>query len=420
MDWLEVRLPQLVPFRPQVQELIEPLRRSNGSSLSKPYMKSEHYAVAVDLRERGIDAVLHLHKKRDEHTHKIQMVGVGQYSWEQHIADIEAIVDTDPLRLAPMRTDLTVDLENVPMSWVVEHSWVAGKRFTKEVGRINPAIIDADMTPDERETFLTMGSRSVETHVVGMKPNCFRVYNKTAERKAAYQKFVRDWHPAEPSFEKWMKQATTRVGLAYQQFEALCYRRGLHPDVELQKGREHVEAMRPLFDELHAIWAAKVAEKGPRPTFQKFCGLQPTTVLTRFERMIGAQQVRKLYRPEDKRKLPIFSSLRDLKDNVVEFNPFSPMTFTKPGRPEPELPNGSNYSLIEYMAGMWAREFIQRQSMQDFVRFATPLSSGHFNDRIMKSLQPFLPCEETGNVVNIDAAELYERYRNAMRKQLAA
>jgi hypothetical protein len=152
MDWLEVRLPQLVTFRPRVAEAIEAYR---DGALS-PFRSSPNYAAVVDLRPFDIvDAFLHLGKKgRGEQTHKVQMVGTGQFSMGEHIASLESIVDTDPLVLQPMRTDLTVDLPGVTLGWVLDHAAVEKKRFTAEIGKAERA---------ESVDYMTLGRRQVET-----------------------------------------------------------------------------------------------------------------------------------------------------------------------------------------------------------------------------------------------------------------
>jgi hypothetical protein len=348
------------------------------------------------------------------------MIGCGGYSFSQHMDHIESIVDTDPLKLEPMRIDTTVDVEDVPMSWVLDHARVGGKRFSAQMGRINDKTPEVSLSPDERETYMLMAGREVETHYVGKKPCCYRTYNKTAERKTAYHQLVRGWHPTEPSFEKWMKQATIRTGKAFLQFQALCLRRRWDPEREIERSRETIENFRQLFADMHAAWEHKVEEIGPRPTFTEFCGLHEDQVLTRFERMIGAQEVGRLYLPGDKRKLPIFSTLTDLKRNLPEYNAFAAMTFSKPGLPDPELPNGRNYSATLYMAGLSYRDRVLREGRQAADAWVRGISNGHGKD-VLLSLAPFAPAETLdAKVVSITESELYERYRIAIGKQLAA
>jgi len=392
MDWLEIRLPQLVPFRPRVQEAIATWRNGERSE----FVQSQHYAAVVDLRKFDIaDAFLHLGNKHDKgHSHKIQMVGTGQYSFGQHMADVEAIVDSDPLKLEPMRTDLTVDVENVPMSWVLNHARVAGKRFGAQLGKVNE--VETAVAVDKRDEYMLMGTRELQTAYAGKQPNCFRVYNKTAERMKAYHSFVRGWTPREPTWKDWCERDRASMAATGEEYES----------------------MRAAFDQVHAAWEQMAEERGPRPSFKEFCGMETTQVLTRFERQIGAQQVKKLYAVDSMGKRPLFTTLRDLRDNVTDFNPFESMTFSQPGRPEPPLPNGENYSLMVYMAGMYFRDRILREGRQAAQSWATPLANGNIK-KVLDRLAPFQPAEDDG-AIKITEAELYERYRHAMQQQLAA
>jgi hypothetical protein len=412
IDWLEVRVPQDVKWRPRVEEIFGALRRREemGSALKR----SDHYAAVVDLRPFDVaDAFLHVGKKQGEHNHKIQLVGSGQYSWGEHLSELESIVDCDPRKLQPMRTDLTVDIDDVSVGEVVKRVRAAGKRFHAKVGRINDE-------QDDREQFLSMGMRETQTYYDGKQPNCYRIYDKGAERKNAYAKFVRGWHPPEPSFEKWMRAATRRDGLAFEQFEALCYKRGWIPENELERAGRTVQGMRELFEDLHTAWEKKIVEIGPRPSFKEFCGLDESQVLTRFERQIGAQQVGKLYLVGDSHKRPIFSSIAELERNVVDFNPFASLSFSAPGIVEPALPNGKNYSLTTYMAGMYMRARILEngEGRGAFEKWATPLAKGNMKD-IMERLAPFMP-PEVGEGKRLTSEDLFERYRSAICKQLAA
>lgn len=373
MDWLEVRLPQLVTFRTRVAEAIAPYRDGER----RAFRSSPNYAAVVDLRRFDIaDAFLHLVKKgTGEHTHKVQMIGSGHYSMREHIGHLESIVDTDPLALQPMRTDLTVDLPGVTVGWVLDHASVERKRFTAEIGKPERA---------ESDVYMTLGRREVETIYSGKRPNCYRVYDKTAERRAAWAREFRGWHPAEPRLSDW------------------CKRMADDPD-----------SVRAHFLLEHDAWERKVAAKGPKPSFREFCGMNESDVLTRFERQIGAQQVGKI---AGRDRQPLFGTLRDLRANVAEFNPFAPVSFIA-GQREPALPDGSNYSGSVYMAGLEFRRRVLADGRQRAEAFVHSIANGH-GKKLLRDLAPFYPSSSDG--AGVSASELYERYRDAITKQLAA
>ena len=169
-----------------------------------------------------------------------------------------------------------------------------------------------------------------------------------------------------------------------------------------------------MFNAAHEAWDRKVAEKGPKPTFRQFCGLDESTVLTRFERQIGAQQVGKLVGPDGAR---LFGSLRNLRRNLPEFNPFSAVSCSRAGASLPALPDGANYSAFEFMAGLYYRSLVLRDGRHVAEAWVRSISRGN-GKRVLARLAPFAPG--SADVVCITEAELWDRYRDAIRKQLAA
>ncbi|HUO59486.1 MAG TPA: hypothetical protein VMU24_02385 [Candidatus Acidoferrales bacterium] len=416
MDWLEVRLPEDVSFRPEVRDIIH--------DDAKKHRASEHYSAVIDLRKYDVaDAMLHFAKRRGEHTHKLQLIGTGQSSFRQNVSDISNVVDCNPMRLQPMRTDLTVDVRDVPMSWVHSHVKAKNKQFA--------ASVSPDITPKEhshdKETLLAMGTRGVQTLYIGKRPNCFRFYDKTAERLNAFRKFTRGWHPTMPTMKRWLRDITAKEqGAEFLEFERYCMERGLNPDHELDAAwyQRTLPENEKILRRLQADIARKVLKIGPKPTFEDFCGLHEGDVITRFERMIGAQEVKRIHLLGDPREIPLFSSLNELRANVADFNPFEPIDFVEAGSPEPSLPEFSNgkYSLWDYAAGMFFRERIMTEGMQAVESRLKPHAKGHWDDGVMRRLRDFgfLPPDGSAAQKVLDEASLYERYRDAVQKQLAA
>ena len=401
MDWLEVRLPEHTTFRLEIRAVIE------DTVMKSSYPTSLHYAAVIDLRPAGHDAILHLRKKRGpEHSHKLQFTGAAQFGFSQHVGEIESITDANPYQLEPMRTDLTVDLRNVPVSYFVDHGRVQGKQFANMGG----------------EAAWQMGKGEIQTFYAGKRPNCFRVYNKTAERYEAYKAFTRGHWPPEPNFDRWKKKVVNKTGVEYLEFERVCAARGLHPSLELQRMGEAIDSCYGLFQDMLTLWREKCAIIGPKPTFEEFCGMRRDEVITRFERQIGAQQIKGIHLASDKRKLPIFSTLADLRDNLPDFDPFSAVSFSDYGLPDEELLRLASQGKIKfttYMAGMYYRGRVQRESRQladAWVRRHEP----HHGKEILARLAQFAPPCKEGQSVDISSADLYERYRSAVTKQLAA
>jgi hypothetical protein len=408
MDWLELRLSAFTPFRPEVAEMVAEVRRGPPGTVRS----STNYRSVIDLRPRGIEAVLHLDKRHGESNHKVQMIGTGQFSMGEHVSHLESIVANNPLDLVPMRTDLTVDVANVPIGWVLDHAAVHRKRFTAHLGK----------TEKRADGFMSIAHREIETIYSGVRPNCYRVYNKTAERWAAYAKAYRGWHPREPKFKKLCKQiaGAEDIKAAYESF---CFEYGLNPcpQYRLPKGadgesRELIlegTQILEMFNAAHAAWEAKVAEKGPKPGFEQFCGLREDSMLTRFERQMGSEEVGEMV---DGKGDQLFGSMRDLRAKLPEFNPFTALSFSLAGQAIPALPNGLNYSWIEYMAGLYYRDRVRREGRQTADSWIRFISNGHGK----KNLQRLAAFAPPADVVCITESELYGQYRDAVVKQMAA
>ena len=411
LDWLELRVPTYLRWRPGVEEIVSQARSKPGE-----FRGSAQYRTLVDLRKYGLaDAMLHVDQRHSENPHhKVQMIGAGQYSMSQHLGELERILDTNPLNLEPMRVDTMVDIPGVPVAWVLEHASVQHKRFQAQVGK---------------GEYMAVGRRKVETIYSGKKPNCFRVYDKTAERISAYQAFSRGWHPPEPEYKTFLAKTFEQnprpdSPAVFEAVEKYCARFGLLPNYgqsplfggEAQQKLELPdEQRREMFDAVYTAWMRKVEAKGPKPTFRQFCGMDESQVLTRFERQIGAQQSKHL---ADKSGQALFGSLRDLRKNLPDWNPFASVSFSTPGMQEPALPNGVNYSPLQYMAGLYYRERVRREGRQLAEAWIRSMAKGDAK-RLLKRLVPFAPPEAL-EAVPISESGLYERYREAVTRQLAA
>jgi hypothetical protein len=409
LDWLEVKLPECVPFRPEIADMVSDVRQKK----SKVAMATPEYAARVDLRPFGMEAMLHIGKKRGtDHSHKVQFIGTSKFSFNQHLADLERIADMNPLTLQPMRTDLTVDVPGVSMEWVVNHSRVEGKRFAADVGKV-PSQGDSD------ESYMALGSREIETAYVGKRPNCYRIYNKTAERMSAYKSAIRGWCPTEPDVAKWARMAEQKreTGIHWARFERYCLEVGMDADLINAKLRIGQAEAAQATAALYAGWLDRCWAAGMPPSFREFAGMEEDVILTRFERQIGAQQIIRLHVAGDKRKLPLFETLKDVRANAANFNPFASMEFNPGNDGAAPTPGVAGVSGRDYMAGMYYRQLVAERGKQRadaWVRYLTP---GH-SKKFLKKLAPFIPAQEGAAVIT--APELFERYRDAITKQLEA
>ena len=77
-----------------------------------------------------------------------------------------------------MRVDLAADVPDVSVDWFREHMRVCWKRRRAEIGE-----------------YMVVSQCEGETLYFGKRPNCFRVYNKTAERKEQHKRLARRTSP---------------------------------------------------------------------------------------------------------------------------------------------------------------------------------------------------------------------------------
>lgn len=381
IDKLETFLPKEIPLRPMVAEIYDEARAGH----LKGFGPGKLYSVQGDLRPYGIDAILHMgHKYDGKSSGKLEILHSGEKSWRENMNIVESVVDHEPLEMRTMRTDLTVDVDDVPVSWVLENGYVVNKRFQRNI-REYPEL------PDDFSGHMDcMGTGDIQTIYSGKRPNLFRVYNKTHERLNEYRKATRGWNKKFPTLEAWLQ-----------------FNQG-----EIQAGKSE----RDLTDEYwycrHAFEAARAANQLPKPTFEQVYGYSENRVLTRFERQMSAKEVSNLHARPGGQDL---RTLSKLKTNVIEFNPFSPLRFVEPGLP---VPNRANYSPMQWHAGMNFQREVKVKGFAAAVAAERPFQNGHMAS-FLKSIKDFLPARDA-KCSGITPARLYEMYRSTVEKQLAA
>ncbi len=144
------------------------------------------------------------------------------------------------------------------------------------------------------------------------------------------------------------------------------------------------------------------SEEHPLPSFEELYG-HPSEgfVLTRVERQFGGSRI-----PDE------LSTLRALRDNAANFDPFGSLEFLSCSKPEP---NPNAHDLMKFLAGLGLRELIRRQGMQRTRKFINKKSRGNAA-RTFRELSDFLPR----NGGDFPIPDLSGLYRDSIQKQLAA
>lgn len=174
IDKLEIRVPAQTAVGTELEAVYAALRRGMPVPGFKP---SPYYRVVGDLRPLGIEAMAHFEcRNRKSPNHKLELLETGRARFSELLSRAQRAFRFDPLSAEVMRVDLAADVEGVPVSWFENTAYAEYKRFTCDIGEIE---------------YCRMGGRDVETLYLGKRPNCIRIYNKTAERLMQYRQLLR-------------------------------------------------------------------------------------------------------------------------------------------------------------------------------------------------------------------------------------
>ena len=144
----------------------------------------------------------------------------------------------------------------------------------------------------------------------------------------------------------------------------------------------------------------KASDAAEIPTFEEMFKYPAAGfVLTRVERQIAGGRI-----PPRIGKL---GKLRRLQD----FNPYSSLELLAGGCPEPNI---DDYGVIEYFAGIGLRAKADEIGLHELRSLINGHSRGNAS-RILRRFGAFLPAEP-----GIDAGELFRRYQESVRRQMAA
>ena len=184
VDKCDVRIPHLTPFTREFAALYPELRNPEKS----PFHSSQYYLAVGDLRDVGYGAILHMGCRYGKGDHKLELVDAGLHGFSFLLREIERIFLIDSYQLELMRVDLAADVPGVPVMWFHKNVRARFKQFS-----------NAGMGGLE---YQQLGKKGLQTLYFGTKPNCYRIYDKTAEYEDQYRTLLRSSHGAEiPSFE---------------------------------------------------------------------------------------------------------------------------------------------------------------------------------------------------------------------------
>ena len=352
-------------FRPVFREL-------RGNPQFGPFRPSRHFRAVADLRKLlGLDAIAHVEQKRYG-THKFELLDTGKKSMNQFCHILEELVDADPMTHRVSRIDLAVDVPGLSLPWFRDYMRVQFKQWLCAHGKFR-----------FEEEFSEMGRKVYQTLYFGKRPSCIRVYDKVAERSQEY--------------EQWKKRELRE-----------SKRAALEEVAHL--GRT-VPPLVPEFPSFEQWFAVELAYS--LPSQAELPGMeQPQQlsfpVVTRVENQLGGRVPAKL------------NTLAAVVRNVRDFNPFARVHLTAGTRKQPpglydRNDDGSyQHSVMQWMAGMWLREHYKDFGSQGI---AGMLNRDRNGKRLLDSLGAFIPADDERGVTS---AELYERFRETVSRQLAA
>jgi hypothetical protein len=175
VDKLEVRIPRGTEYTPAFADLYGEIAHSE--KWRSTFRPAQHYLHTADLREFGHDVMLHSFNRHKEGDHKLELLNTGEKTYSEMLHEIERIfIGANPEGLDVMRIDSAVDVPGVGVDWFQKTARARYKQFAYQCSKIQ---MD------------TMGKREVQTIYFGKKPNCIRIYNKTAEHEHQYSKLLR-------------------------------------------------------------------------------------------------------------------------------------------------------------------------------------------------------------------------------------
>jgi len=379
VDKLECVLELGTRFTAEAEEIRSEVKTGRDSVI--PFTKSKYYAAVVDLREViSVDALLHVQSRFGNHADKIELLHTGEMRWSDIATSLGRIFDGDPETLPVRRVDLCCDLPDVGVERIARCLRANYKRVERQFG-----TIEAFEESGKVVSFQQTATQKINGLQLGDRPNPIRIYDKVAETKVRYQA---------------AKRRADREAAAFLANQVQAIGDVPHDNVDVNRGfRKRLKA--------------SACRMYPFPSFEDWSGLWEWQILTRVERQLQG-------------KLPlVVSTVGALRENALAFNPFHNLHFAAQGV-EPVI-NEDDYSGQELLLGFAMWRFVQEdghshQQLHKLLnRGKHGRRSGNAN-RLMEKFAPFIRrgAMGDGEAIDISSAELFERYRESMRRQLAA
>jgi hypothetical protein len=396
---------RIASFKFEVESVSDPLKSEI------PFRPSLYYRQVVDLRRvADIDAVLHLNAKKTG-THKIQVIEAGKKCHGQIADTIAEIVNEHPDLLGVSRVDSCVDIVNGPsVSWIAQSLRARFAQWQAELGTVE--LRDG---AGHTMSWAELGKKEVQTVYEGKRPNCFRFYNKLVEqfhvwnsKKRQHEQLARKIviekaTEGAPEFRYTPDAFASGAVQSYRAFkrrkELLCSGRYYlpFPDFETWFAAQCIGPMS------NVVQMRLPGQENPE---QMDLLPQLPKVLTRVERQMAAGRV-----PSE---LDTFEKL--FSKQALDFNPFARLDFSSfAGQTQIDM---DDYSPVEFAAGMQFKEWLQTgMSYQQLYAYWNRKKNAK---AIAAKFAPFVAAANPPKEVSISSADLYQRYRDSVSRQLAA
>ena len=174
IDKADLRVQSGVPFTRQFQKVYEASRDAQRS----PWKSSRYFVLTADLRDFGYEVRLHMYSALTaKPIHKLEIYDAGEKSYGEMLSLAASIFDCDPGEMGLMRVDLCADVYGTDVGWFKRHTIIQSKQTHREFGSVSP--------------YQTIRKGRAETLYAGVKPNQFRIYNKSEERLVRWKWYVR-------------------------------------------------------------------------------------------------------------------------------------------------------------------------------------------------------------------------------------
>jgi hypothetical protein len=411
-DTLEIPLKPAVSFSDRIASFKLAVEFCSDPLKSEiPFHSNLYYRQVVDLRQVAeIDAMLHLNAKKTG-THKIQIIEAGRKCRGEIADTIAEIVNGHPDLLGVSRVDSCVDIIDGPkVSWIAQSVRARCAQWQAELGSVE-LHDEAGRTMAWSE----MGKREVQSMYMGKRPNCFRYYDKLAERLRVWnlEKRRHERHASQIVVDKATEGAPecrytpeAFAARAMAEYRAVMRRKEL-----LCSGRYYLPF--PDFDTWFAAQCVGpmtnvVQMRLPGQDDPEQMNLVPQLpkVLTRVERQMAAGRVP----PE----LDSFGKLFSMR--ALDFNPFERLDFSSfAGQTQIDM---DDYSPVDFSAGLQFKQWLETgMSYQQLYAY---WNKNRNAKAIAKKFAPFVAAANPSKEVSISSAELYDRYRSSVLRQLAA